>query len=139
MIDSVQRARIWALIRADVAACESGDSLPPWYGQPEDARLEAAWRKLVAVDVFDRTRHIDEVQADLMRARAECDVALAVRDGEWRDALAQPRPTWRRLIAEMRRIPIADLAQIAELDDTMGALARWALRSSNRTKSADVR
>jgi hypothetical protein len=139
VIDSVQRARIWALIRADVAACESGDSLPPWYGQPEDARLEAAWRKLVAVDVSDRTRHIDEVQADLVRARAECDVALAVRDGEWRDALDQPRPTWRRLIAEMRRIPIADLAQIAELDDTMGALARWALRSSNRTKSADVR
>lgn len=139
MIDAVQRARIWALIRADVAECERRDVLPPWYGLPEDARLEAAWRDLVGLDVSDRTRHIDEVQADLVRIRARIDVATSARNCELRDALDQPRPTWRRLIAEMRRIPIADLAQIAELDDTMGALARWALRPSNRTKSADVR
>ena len=127
MIDAVQRARIWALIRADVAECERRDVLPPWYGLPEDARLEAAWRELVALDVNDRTRHIDEVQADLTRIRARIDIATSARNCELRDALDQPRPTWRRLIAEMRRLPAASLARLSANDDTMGALARMAL------------
>lgn len=127
MIDAVQRARIWALIRADVAECERRDVLPPWYGLPEDARLEAAWRELVALDVSDRTRHIDEIQADLTRIRARIDLATSARNCELRDALDQPRPTWRRLIAEMRRLPAASLARLSANDDTMGALARLAL------------
>ena len=139
MIDALQRTRIWALIRADVAECQRSDVLPPWHGLPEDARLEEAWRAMVALDVSDRTRHIDEVQADFVRARARIDLALAARDAEWRAMLDQPRPTWRRLIAEMRRIPAHDLAQLAELDDTMGALARIAIKPVSSTKSAEQR
>lgn len=127
MIDAVQRARIWALIRADVTECERRDVLPPWCGLPEDARLEAAWRELVALDVNDRTRHIDEIQADLTRIRARIDLATSARNCELRDAIDQPRPTWRRLIAEMRRLPAASLARLSANDDTMGALARMAL------------
>ena len=134
MIDALTRARIWTLIRADVAACERGHELPPWDGLPEDARVEEAWRAMVALDVSDRRRHIDEVQADFVRARARIDVALAARDAEWRGMLDQPRPTWRRLIAEMRRISIADLVALSDNDDTMGALARWALRKPTTTR-----
>ena len=139
MIDDVRRARLSALIAADLDAIERRAVLPPWWGLPEDARVLDAWRAMVALDVSDCTRHIDEVQADFVRARARIDLALAARDSEWRAMLDQPRPTWRRLIAEMRRIPAHDLAQLAEMDDTMGALARIAIRPVSSTNSAEQR
>jgi hypothetical protein len=124
VIDAVRRARLSALIAADLDAIERRDVLPPWCGLPEDARVLEAWRELVAVDVSDRTRHIDEVHADLVRARARCDLALAVRDAEMREALNAPRPTLRRLQAELARLSAADLVALGEEAGPLAFAAR---------------
>ena len=130
MIDDVRRARLTALIAADLDAIERRDELPPWWGLPEDARVIKAWRALVAVDVSDRTRHIDEVQADLRRASDECRAALAARDDEYQAALDAPRPTLRRLRAELERIAPADLVKLAREPGPLGVASRALTRRS---------
>ncbi len=120
MVDPTWLARLHALAALDAVQAERRDVLPPWYGQPEYARVKAAYAALVQFDPSDTSRPISECEAELRAIDAEIAAAVAERDACYRASLDEPRPSLRRLRAELAR---GTVAALEELTHGVGALA----------------
>lgn len=120
MVDATWLSRLHALAALDAVQADRRDVLPPWYGQPEYARVEAAYAALLQFDPGDRSRPLTECEAELCAIDAEIAAAVAERDACYRASLDEPRPSLRRLRAELAR---GTVAALEELTQGVGALA----------------